>query len=276
MSLECPENANEPKTVFPELASFRKKFHKNFVFGYLNINSLRNKIGEVSEILTNNYVDVLCLAETKLDASFTSSQFQITDYKVHRKDRNEYGGGLLVYVKASLPHRQLNDFDFGDNCVECMVIEAFLKREKVIFIFVYKPPCVANDRLIVQLSKMLDKYLSEVKSVFIIGDININLQCMPKPFQDFMCGYSLCNVVKEPTCFKSVSNPTLIDVILTNTPRRLASHVNVAIGVSDHHNIICAATKLCLDQNIRRHITYRSMKNFSMSKYVIYDTISCV
>ena len=238
------------------------------MFSYLNINSLRNKIGEVSEILTNNYVDVLCLAETKLDASFTSSQFQITDYKVHRKDRNEYGGGLLVYVKASLPHRQLNDFDFGDNSVECMVIEAFLKREKVIFIFVYKPPCVSNDRLIVQLSKRLDKYLSEVKSIFIIGDININLQCIPKPFQDFMCGYSLCNVVKEPTCFKSVSNPTLIDVILTNTPRRLASHVNVAIGMSDHHNIICAATKLCLDQNIRRHITYRSMKHFSMSKYV--------
>ena len=64
---------------------------------------------EVSKILTSHYVDILCISETKLDDSFPSSQFSGADYKIHRKDRNAHGGGLLVYVRSSIPHRIRND-----------------------------------------------------------------------------------------------------------------------------------------------------------------------
>jgi hypothetical protein len=257
--------------AFPQLADFKRKCHKNFIFSHLNINSLRNKFHEVSELLSNDYVDLLCISETKLDSSFTSSQFHVTDFKIHRKDRDAHGGGLMIYVRSSIPHRLRNDLstnivsDYSD--IEILVLELMLKGEKVIMICVYKPPSSRNVNLINALSNVLDRCLSDAKSVYIIGDINIDMQCTPAPFTDFMTMYNLCNIIEKPTCFKSVQNPSLLDVVLTNTPRRLLSHLNVSVGVSDHHNIICAATKVHLARNGKRHIKYRTMKNFNNDQY---------
>lgn len=224
---------------------------------------------EVSEILINDYIDILCIAETKLDESFTSAQFHINEYRIYRKDRNAHGGGLMTYVRSSIPHRLRNDTILDDTGVESQVIELILRGEKVIFVFLYKPPLVSNNNLINMLSTMLDSYLNEVKSVFIIGDINVDMQHMTKPMHDFLQMYDLDNVIDKPTCFKNIENPSLIDVMLTNSPRRLAAHLNVSIGVSDHHNIICAATKIQLDRNNIRHIKYRSMKNFSNENFLL-------
>lgn len=221
---------------------------------------------EIAEILNNDYIDILCISETKIDESFPTSQFHVNDYKIHRKDRNAFGGGLLVYVRSSIPHRQRSVItnDFG---IEILVIEIILKGEKVLYLFIYKPPSVNSKHMITTLSMLLDRYLAEVKSVFIVGDINVDLQCIPKPFADFMNMYDLFNVIEEPTCFKSVENPSLIDVLLTNTPRRLFSHINACIGVSDHHNIICAATRVHLTRNFKRNIQYRSMKKFHADNF---------
>ena len=79
--------------------------------------------------------------------------------------------------------------------------------------------------------------------------------------------YSLVNVVKGPTCFKSVEHPSHIYVILTNTPKHLISNLNVAIGVIDYHNIVCAATRLYCPANMSRSIVYRSYKSFSEEKF---------
>ena len=34
--------------------------------------------------------------------------------------------------------------------------------------------------------------------------------------EDFCLNYNLSNLIKEPTCFKSMENPTCIDLMLTN------------------------------------------------------------
>ena len=64
------------------------------VVTYLNINSVRNKFTEMSEILTENLLDVFFISETKLDNSFPSPQFNIPDYKLHRADKMNTVVGL--------------------------------------------------------------------------------------------------------------------------------------------------------------------------------------
>ena len=44
-------------------------------------------------------VDILGLSETKLDNSFPTAQFKVDNFMVYRKDRNGFGGGLLMYVQ---------------------------------------------------------------------------------------------------------------------------------------------------------------------------------
>ena len=90
-------------SAFSDLHKFRSNYSKQIVFGHLNINSLRNKFFEIYEILSNELIDVFGLTETKLDSSFTSTQFNVPDYTMHRADRNSHGGGILFYVKSVIP-----------------------------------------------------------------------------------------------------------------------------------------------------------------------------
>ena len=54
--------------------------------------------------------------------------------------------------------------------------------------------------------------------------------------KDFMELYGLKNLVKEKTCFKSVENPSYVDLLLTNTDV-------ISTGISDHHKKIITVLK---------------------------------
>ena len=187
------------------------------------------------------------LTETKLDDSFPKAQFCVEDFATYKIDRTTRGGGggLLYYIRSNIPHRLRPDINECDsNGVESIILQVKKKSEKCFFILIYKPPNVQANALNNVMTHILDKCLVECKSVYLLGDLNVDFNLSSYVLSDVLDAYNLRNVVKGPTCFKSKTNPTLIDVILTNTPERLASHLNVSIGVSDFHNIVCASTKM--------------------------------
>ena len=72
------------------------------------MNSIRNKVENLREIIEQN-VDVLAAADTKIDASFPSALFFLEGYhSPYRLNISRRSGGLLVYVKATIPSRQLS------------------------------------------------------------------------------------------------------------------------------------------------------------------------
>ena len=74
----------------------------NLNFTYLNINSVRNKFENFKEIVNGN-VDIFTIAETKLDGSFPTSQFELEGYySPFRLDITKQSGGFLVYMKSSI------------------------------------------------------------------------------------------------------------------------------------------------------------------------------
>ena len=60
------------------------------------------KLFEVKSLILVGVLDVFVLAETKIDGAFPDSQFYIKGYKMFRKDRNRFEGGLLVYIRRGL------------------------------------------------------------------------------------------------------------------------------------------------------------------------------
>ena len=76
----------------------------NRIVGYLNINSLRKKIDDLREVCKKVEIDILCIDETKLDDSYTDSQFKIKRYQFPflRKDRDNRGGEKFVFIKQGL------------------------------------------------------------------------------------------------------------------------------------------------------------------------------
>ena len=65
-------------------------------------------MGSLREVVMEN-VDILAIAETKIDESFPTAQFLLVRYhSPDRLDKSPKSGGSLVYVKSSIPSRQLN------------------------------------------------------------------------------------------------------------------------------------------------------------------------
>ena len=115
---------------------------------------------------------------------------------------------------------------------------------------------------------MCEKCICDGSSLYIIGDLNVDMMTKSNALADTLDVFNLRNVVRKPTCFKNVLNPSLLDVILTNTPRRLTSVLNVSLGISDFHNFICVATKMCKPKEQISHIVYRSYKHFNEELYL--------
>ena len=79
---------------------------------HLNINSIRSKFEYLKDLI-GNIIDEFLISETKLNDSFPLGQFMIDGYNVSfRIDRNDRGGGLLLYFREHIPCKKIIvDFD---------------------------------------------------------------------------------------------------------------------------------------------------------------------
>ena len=93
-----------------KVKNFRMKHPKNMIIGQYNVNSIRNKFIEIKPIFDLQLCDILGVSETKLDDSFPLSQFCVENYKLHRQDRNDKGGGIMIYVKDTIPHKIVKEY----------------------------------------------------------------------------------------------------------------------------------------------------------------------
>ena len=72
------DNDNESSDICnlsPEVFDFRWRYISSFVFTHVNINSFRPKYPFICDMLNKQSVDLLAIYESKLDNSFTDSQF---------------------------------------------------------------------------------------------------------------------------------------------------------------------------------------------------------
>ena len=105
---EQSENLHEEALLNPSdiLKNIRMKNANRLVLAQININSIRNKFESLIEIISDR-IDILLISETKIDSSFPNAHFNIPGYATYRRDRNLYGGGLMLYVKNDLSSKLL-------------------------------------------------------------------------------------------------------------------------------------------------------------------------
>ena len=100
----------QPSFDLSDLKKLKSSNLHNPFFAYLNINSLRYKIVDLRQILSSTELEVVAVSETKLNEElneeFPNSQFEINGYYnpgPYRRDRNEHGGGLMIFIKQGVP-----------------------------------------------------------------------------------------------------------------------------------------------------------------------------
>ena len=83
------------------------------IVGHLNINSIRSKFEIIAETITN--FDIFLISESKIDSTFPNMQFKINVYKLFRRDRNRFGGGLMLYLNEEISCKFLNNHPIVPN-----------------------------------------------------------------------------------------------------------------------------------------------------------------
>ena len=161
-------------------------------------------------------IDILVIAETKIDSSFPTSQFMIEGFmKPFRYDRNQNGGGLFIYVRKRAPLKELTKYKNPNN-IECGMIEINLKKQKWLLVAINRPPSQPQQYFFNETGRVLDHYCHQYESLILIGDFNCEID--GDSIRSFVDNYNLNSLVRSPTCFKS-DNPRCIDLILTNRNR---------------------------------------------------------
>ena len=80
------------------------------IVAHLNINSLRNKFEMLREIVLDK-LEILLVSETKLDPSFSSSQFAKEGFSSpFLLDRNSSGSGIMIFVGEEIPSKLLSQY----------------------------------------------------------------------------------------------------------------------------------------------------------------------
>ena len=153
----------------------RLKHSRNPLVGYLNIDSLRNKIVDAREVFGKLQLDYFVLSETKLDDSFLSAQLYIENFEIrYRRDRDKNGGGLIEFVRKGFITKKIKEYE---SKVSGTTASEFTISKKKWFCFsAYRPPTSTNlDLLFEELTNSLSKAVNKYDNLIVMGDFNIDL-----------------------------------------------------------------------------------------------------
>ena len=205
------------------LKMLRTRNLNRLIIGYLNINSIRNKLESLSEINSQN-IDISMVAETKLETSFPNQQFSLEGYSPPiRLDRNRNGGCLLMYIRNGIAAHQFTSLKYTVD-FECLTLEVTVNKKQWVLFGVYRPPVQPLQTFLDNLGKCIDHYSPKYDKFMLFGDFNA--EETEDKVNEFMDTYNLTNLVKSPTCFKS-NNHKCIDLILANRKKSIQTTTTV-------------------------------------------------
>lgn len=121
---------------------------------HLNIRSIRHKLHLLNTFLHD--FDIACFTKTHLDDKILDEEVKLDGFNsIYRKDRNSFGGGVMIYLSNAIPARRCVDFE--PNNIECIWLEIEDPTCKYFLFCLYGPPHT-NSIFRKTLSWSLDKF----------------------------------------------------------------------------------------------------------------------
>ena len=136
-----------------------------------------------------------------------------------RFDRNGNGGGILLYIRDDVLSKLLS---VNKNRKGFFVEINLSKKKKWLLSCSYSPKKMQISNHLAELSKNTDLYLTKYDHLLFLGDFNAGVE--DSSVKNFCSSYNLTSMINRPTCFKNPENPSCIDLILTNCPRRFQNY----------------------------------------------------
>ena len=140
-----------------------------------------------------------------------------------------------------------------------------IRNSKWLVVAGYNPHKEKIKTFLDHVSKELDKYLPKYENLLLLGDWNSAVT--EKKMENFCETYNLQNLIKDPTCYKNPTNPSSIDVMLTNKKLSFQNSMTVETGLSDFHKMTVTVMKRYFKKKDPVTIVYRDLKSFDGLKF---------
>ena len=223
--------------------------------GHSNVRSLLPNIDSVNLTLTDHRLDLLCVTETWLTDSINDRILVFPGYRLLRRDREAptgvgggataapRGGGVAIIYRESLTVTVLSASGSGP-CESLWASVSGNGHRSATVGVVYRPPSSSVADAVDELHDQLRSAVSRGKSVFCLGDMNINLLRPDGPgvrsYQSVLNDLNLFQLVTMPTHHHPIDS--LIDHIITNVPDLESSVTVLPVPIADHLTIIVRAS----------------------------------
>ena len=192
----------------------------------INACSLSKNFDDLQHLLscTNKNFDIIAITETRITKNVSiANNLNIKNYSTEFTPTESSAGGTLLYIANHLSYKPRQDLNiYKKNELESTFIEIMNpKKSNIIVGTIYKHPSMdLTDFNSNYLNNLLEKISKEQKSVFLLGDFNINLlnynvHNPTNEFLDSLASNSFLPYILQPTRITSHSK-TLIDNIFTN------------------------------------------------------------
>ena len=217
------------------------QLENSFSLFHVNIRSLNSKLLSLTACLNTlqKEFQIIGLSETWLNEQ-NKADAKIRYYNaIHScRDTLSRGGGVSLYIHESMDFKERSDLSVVNENTESCFVEipkgTAAMNSDVIVGVIYRPPGESVDMFNEQLNSMLQRISGENKTLYIMGDFNINHH-PTNNFLETLYFYSLTPLITKPTRITE-NTATLIDNIFTNNSVSSRRHLSGILytDISDH------------------------------------------
>ena len=171
----------------------------------------------------------------------------------YRFDRNRNGGGVLIYIREDIPSKLLADHKLPHD-IEEIFVQLNLRKKKWLIFGSYNLPSQSDEYFFHQVKKGLDMCSKFYERYMLIGDFNAeeSQSCLSQ----FLFEMNAKNIVKKPIYYRSLSNPSYIDLVITNSSSSFQNTKAISTLLSDLHKMVITVSKQTFQGSSPKELVY--------------------
>ena len=197
---------------------------------------------------------MVILTSTLLEISLSFS------LKPYRLDRTSKGRGIILYVREDIPSKLINSLCI-DHGKEYFLVELNLMKQKWLIICNYNPHKTMIKGYLEYISKEIDSHSSKYDNFLLLSDFNS--EPTEEAMKIFCHIYNFKNLLDKPTYWKNPTNPSCVDLIITNKLRSFQNSCTLETALPDFHKMTLTVLKSSFAKQKPRVLNYRNFKFFS-------------
>ena len=276
-----PSKCKKP-SVAPDPFSFAALFtpistSPSLTLACQNARSVRNKIPLVSELISSNRLDILCLTETWLNTDISTpsllSSLTPPNFNLLHCDRpnSNRGGGLAILHHTSLKSKSLPLPIFST--FECLGSTITTGSDSFKLLLIYRPPAPPNVLFFEEFEALLEAHVPSPTELIITGDFNIHVDDFSDPnakrFADLLLTFNLKQLVTFLTHPPANSNHKAhtLDLVITHSSSNIVSSLFSQENFFSDHSAVITELNLPKPNASKTTFTYRPIKSIDIDSF---------